>query len=152
MCNRNLSNNKITDIEEGAFDGASGVNELLLTSNRLESVQHKMFKGLESLKTLYVYLFGWFYSSFLIGIFENIVSVLKFFWRISCGFFKYILVFLPILLEAIHYINLLFINYGYNESSKAVKQLRMSKHPTSEMEMGIIIKVTEFCTGITYFT
>lgn len=52
MCNRNLSNNKITDIEEGAFDGASGVNELLLTSNRLESVQHKMFKGLESLKTL----------------------------------------------------------------------------------------------------
>uniref|UniRef100_A0A8C3QLY3 Slit homolog 2 protein n=1 Tax=Cyanoderma ruficeps TaxID=181631 RepID=A0A8C3QLY3_9PASS len=48
----NLSNNKITDIEEGAFDGASGVNELLLTSNRLESVQHKMFKGLESLKTL----------------------------------------------------------------------------------------------------
>uniref|UniRef100_A0A8C3NKF6 Slit guidance ligand 2 n=1 Tax=Geospiza parvula TaxID=87175 RepID=A0A8C3NKF6_GEOPR len=49
---QNLSNNKITDIEEGAFDGASGVNELLLTSNRLESVQHKMFKGLESLKTL----------------------------------------------------------------------------------------------------
>ncbi|RLW09103.1 hypothetical protein DV515_00002901 [Chloebia gouldiae] len=48
----NLSNNKITDIEEGAFDGASGVNELLLTSNRLETVQHKMFKGLESLKTL----------------------------------------------------------------------------------------------------
>uniref|UniRef100_A0A663DKF9 Slit homolog 2 protein n=1 Tax=Aquila chrysaetos chrysaetos TaxID=223781 RepID=A0A663DKF9_AQUCH len=48
----NLSNNKITDIEEGAFDGASGVNELLLTSNRLESVRHKMFKGLESLKTL----------------------------------------------------------------------------------------------------
>ncbi|XP_009573783.1 PREDICTED: slit homolog 2 protein, partial [Fulmarus glacialis] len=48
----NLSNNKITDIEEGAFDGASGVNELLLTSNRLESIRHKMFKGLESLKTL----------------------------------------------------------------------------------------------------
>uniref|UniRef100_A0A8C0F828 Slit homolog 2 protein n=1 Tax=Bubo bubo TaxID=30461 RepID=A0A8C0F828_BUBBB len=48
----NLSNNKITDIEEGAFDGASGVNELLLTSNRLENVRHKMFKGLESLKTL----------------------------------------------------------------------------------------------------
>ncbi|OXB53839.1 hypothetical protein ASZ78_009132, partial [Callipepla squamata] len=48
----NLSNNKITDIEEGAFDGASGVNELLLTSNRLETVRDKMFKGLESLKTL----------------------------------------------------------------------------------------------------
>lgn len=49
---RNFSNNKITDIEEGAFEGASGVNEILLTSNRLENVQHKMFKGLESLKTL----------------------------------------------------------------------------------------------------
>ncbi|KAF7248125.1 hypothetical protein EYD10_05844 [Varanus komodoensis] len=48
----NLSNNKITDIEEGAFEGASGVNELLLTSNRLENVRHKIFKGLESLKTL----------------------------------------------------------------------------------------------------
>ncbi|KAJ6659407.1 hypothetical protein lerEdw1_019139, partial [Lerista edwardsae] len=48
----NLSNNKITDIEEGAFEGASGVNEVLLTSNRLENVRHKMFKGLESLKTL----------------------------------------------------------------------------------------------------
>ncbi|KAH0616282.1 hypothetical protein JD844_027288 [Phrynosoma platyrhinos] len=48
----NLSNNKITDIEEGAFEGASGVNELLLTSNRLENVRDKMFKGLESLKTL----------------------------------------------------------------------------------------------------
>ncbi|MBZ3869326.1 Slit-like protein 2 protein [Sciurus carolinensis] len=48
----NFSNNKITDIEEGAFEGASGVNEILLTSNRLESVRHKMFKGLESLKTL----------------------------------------------------------------------------------------------------
>lgn len=52
MYNRNLSNNKITDIEEGAFEGASGVNEVLLTSNRLENVRHKMFKGLESLKTL----------------------------------------------------------------------------------------------------
>lgn len=49
---RNFSNNKITDIEEGAFEGATGVNEILLTSNRLENVQHKMFKGLESLKTL----------------------------------------------------------------------------------------------------
>lgn len=52
MYNRNLSNNKIADIEEGAFEGASGVNELLLTSNRLENIRHKMFKGLESLKTL----------------------------------------------------------------------------------------------------
>ncbi|XP_073430761.1 slit homolog 2 protein isoform X1 [Dendrobates tinctorius] len=48
----NLSNNKITDIEEGAFDGANGVNELILTSNRVENVHHKMFKGLDGLKSL----------------------------------------------------------------------------------------------------
>uniref|UniRef100_A0A4W3I3C6 Slit homolog 1 protein n=1 Tax=Callorhinchus milii TaxID=7868 RepID=A0A4W3I3C6_CALMI len=49
---RNLSNNKITDIEEGVFEGATGVNEVLLTGNRLETVHLKMFKGLDSLKTL----------------------------------------------------------------------------------------------------
>ncbi|XP_072262975.1 slit homolog 2 protein [Pyxicephalus adspersus] len=48
----NLSNNKITDIEEGAFEGANGVNELILTSNRIENVHHKMFKGLDGLKSL----------------------------------------------------------------------------------------------------
>uniref|UniRef100_UPI00398EF0D9 slit homolog 2 protein isoform X1 n=1 Tax=Pristiophorus japonicus TaxID=55135 RepID=UPI00398EF0D9 len=48
----NLSNNKITDIEEGVFEGATGVNEVLLTGNRLETVHRKMFKGLDSLKTL----------------------------------------------------------------------------------------------------
>uniref|UniRef100_A0A4W3I8N2 Slit homolog 1 protein n=1 Tax=Callorhinchus milii TaxID=7868 RepID=A0A4W3I8N2_CALMI len=48
----NLSNNKITDIEEGVFEGATGVNEVLLTGNRLETVHLKMFKGLDSLKTL----------------------------------------------------------------------------------------------------
>ncbi len=48
----NLSNNKITDIEEGTFEGASGVNELILTSNRLESVHYSMLKGLNGLRTL----------------------------------------------------------------------------------------------------
>uniref|UniRef100_A0A673N379 Slit homolog 1 protein n=1 Tax=Sinocyclocheilus rhinocerous TaxID=307959 RepID=A0A673N379_9TELE len=48
----NLSNNKITDIEEGTFEGASGVNELILTSNRLESVHYGMLKGLSGLRTL----------------------------------------------------------------------------------------------------
>uniref|UniRef100_A0A8C1NAC5 Slit homolog 1 protein n=1 Tax=Cyprinus carpio TaxID=7962 RepID=A0A8C1NAC5_CYPCA len=48
----NLSNNKITDIEEGTFEGASGVNELILTSNRLESVHYSMLKGLSGLRTL----------------------------------------------------------------------------------------------------
>ncbi|XP_075947973.1 slit homolog 2 protein isoform X1 [Anarhichas minor] len=48
----NLSNNRITDIEEGSFEGASGVNELILTSNRLENIHHLMLKGLSGLRTL----------------------------------------------------------------------------------------------------
>ncbi|KAM9449527.1 slit homolog 2 protein isoform 1-T1 [Clarias gariepinus] len=48
----NFSNNKISDIEEGTFEGASGVNELILTSNRLESVHYGMLKGLSGLRTL----------------------------------------------------------------------------------------------------
>uniref|UniRef100_A0A3B3QIX4 Slit homolog 2 (Drosophila) n=1 Tax=Paramormyrops kingsleyae TaxID=1676925 RepID=A0A3B3QIX4_9TELE len=48
----NLSNNKITDVEEGTFEGASGVNELILTSNRLENVHFRMLKGLNGLRTL----------------------------------------------------------------------------------------------------
>uniref|UniRef100_A0A1A8F0P0 Slithomolog 2 n=1 Tax=Nothobranchius korthausae TaxID=1143690 RepID=A0A1A8F0P0_9TELE len=48
----NLSNNRITDIEEGTFEGASGVNELILTSNRLENIHHLMLKGLSGLRTL----------------------------------------------------------------------------------------------------
>uniref|UniRef100_A0A672MNX8 Slit homolog 3 protein-like n=1 Tax=Sinocyclocheilus grahami TaxID=75366 RepID=A0A672MNX8_SINGR len=42
----NLSNNKLRDIREGAFDGAGGVLELLLTGNKLQSVSGRMFKGL----------------------------------------------------------------------------------------------------------
>uniref|UniRef100_A0A3P9H4G6 Slit homolog 2 (Drosophila) n=1 Tax=Oryzias latipes TaxID=8090 RepID=A0A3P9H4G6_ORYLA len=48
----NLSNNRITDIEEGTFEGASGVNELILTSNKLENIHHSMLKGLGGLRTL----------------------------------------------------------------------------------------------------
>lgn len=51
----NLSNNRITDIEEGTFEGSSGVNELILTSNRLENVHHRMLKGLSGLRTLWVH-------------------------------------------------------------------------------------------------
>lgn len=51
----NLSNNRITDIEEGTFEGASGVNELILTSNRLENIHHRMLKGLSGLRTLWVH-------------------------------------------------------------------------------------------------
>ncbi|MEQ2161224.1 hypothetical protein GOODEAATRI_007621, partial [Goodea atripinnis] len=45
-------NNRISDIEEGTFDGASGVNELILTSNKLENIHHRMLKGLSGLRTL----------------------------------------------------------------------------------------------------
>lgn len=48
----NLSNNKISDIEDGAFDGASSVVELHLTANHLESVRGSMFKGMEGLRML----------------------------------------------------------------------------------------------------
>uniref|UniRef100_A0ACB8EKG4 Uncharacterized protein n=1 Tax=Sphaerodactylus townsendi TaxID=933632 RepID=A0ACB8EKG4_9SAUR len=49
---RNLSNNKIKEIREGTFDGAAGVQELMLTGNQLESVNGRMFRGLTGLKTL----------------------------------------------------------------------------------------------------
>ncbi|XP_066518454.1 slit homolog 2 protein [Hoplias malabaricus] len=48
----NLSSNKISDIEEGTFEGAAGVNELILTGNRLENIHHGMLKGLSGLRTL----------------------------------------------------------------------------------------------------
>uniref|UniRef100_A0A7N9AWK5 Slit homolog 2 (Drosophila) n=1 Tax=Mastacembelus armatus TaxID=205130 RepID=A0A7N9AWK5_9TELE len=48
-------NNRITDIEEGTFEGASGVNELILTSNKLENIHHRMLKGLSGLRTLWVH-------------------------------------------------------------------------------------------------
>lgn len=48
----NLSNNKLRDIRDGAFDGGSGVLELLLTGNKLTGIQGRMFKGLTGLKTL----------------------------------------------------------------------------------------------------
>ncbi|XP_041117081.1 slit homolog 1 protein-like isoform X2 [Polyodon spathula] len=48
----NLSNNKITEIEDGAFEGAAAVNELHLTANQMDSVRSGMFRGLEGLRTL----------------------------------------------------------------------------------------------------
>lgn len=49
---RNLSNNKLRDVRDGAFDGAAGVLELLLTGNKLTGLQGRMFRGLSGLKTL----------------------------------------------------------------------------------------------------
>lgn len=48
----NLSNNKISEIEDGAFEGASSAVELHLTANHLESVRGSMFKGMEGLRML----------------------------------------------------------------------------------------------------
>ncbi|KAI2642989.1 hypothetical protein H4Q32_028902 [Labeo rohita] len=49
---RNLSNNKITEIEDGAFDGASSVAELHLTANHLVSIRGGMFRGMDGLRML----------------------------------------------------------------------------------------------------
>ncbi|CAF94128.1 unnamed protein product, partial [Tetraodon nigroviridis] len=48
----NLSNNKITEIEDGAFEGASSVIELHLTANQIDSVRSGMFRGLEGLRMM----------------------------------------------------------------------------------------------------
>uniref|UniRef100_A0A8C2AC26 Slit homolog 1b (Drosophila) n=1 Tax=Cyprinus carpio TaxID=7962 RepID=A0A8C2AC26_CYPCA len=48
----NLSNNKITEIEDGAFDGASSVIELHLTANHLVSIRGGMFRGMDRLRML----------------------------------------------------------------------------------------------------
>uniref|UniRef100_A0A671S8F3 Slit homolog 1 protein-like n=1 Tax=Sinocyclocheilus anshuiensis TaxID=1608454 RepID=A0A671S8F3_9TELE len=48
----NLSNNKITEIEDEAFDGASSVVELHLTANHLVSVRGGMFRGMDGLRIL----------------------------------------------------------------------------------------------------
>lgn len=56
LFHRNLSNNKIAEIEDGVFEGASSVNELHLTANQLDSVRSGMFRGMEGLRMLWVYL------------------------------------------------------------------------------------------------
>lgn len=48
----NLSNNRIKEVREGAFDGTAGVQELMLTGNQLETMHGRMFRGLSGLKTL----------------------------------------------------------------------------------------------------
>ncbi|XP_043542092.1 slit homolog 1 protein-like, partial [Chiloscyllium plagiosum] len=48
----NLSNNKIVEIEDGTFEGASSVSELHLTANQLDSIRGGMFRGLDGLRTL----------------------------------------------------------------------------------------------------
>uniref|UniRef100_A0A3B3T238 Slit homolog 1 protein n=1 Tax=Paramormyrops kingsleyae TaxID=1676925 RepID=A0A3B3T238_9TELE len=48
----NLSNNKISEIEDGAFEGTGSVVELHLTANQMDSVRGGMFRGLDGLRML----------------------------------------------------------------------------------------------------
>jgi slit protein 1 len=48
----NLSNNKISEIEDGVFDGAGSVMELHLTANLLDSVRGTMFRGMGGVRML----------------------------------------------------------------------------------------------------
>ncbi|KAK2109362.1 Slit 1 protein [Saguinus oedipus] len=47
----NLSNNKVSEIEDGAFEVAASVSELQLTAKELESMWSSMFWGLDGLRT-----------------------------------------------------------------------------------------------------
>ncbi|KAK2082050.1 Slit 1 protein [Saguinus oedipus] len=47
----NLNNNKLSEIENGAFEGAASVSELHLTANQLEFIRSGMFWGLDGLRT-----------------------------------------------------------------------------------------------------
>ncbi|XP_071038445.1 protein slit isoform X1 [Parasteatoda tepidariorum] len=47
-----LSNNEISEIDDGAFHGANQLTDLLLTENKLKEVTAKMFNGISNLKTL----------------------------------------------------------------------------------------------------
>ena len=42
----------MSEIDDGAFEGAASVSELHLTANQLESIRSGMFRGLDSLRTL----------------------------------------------------------------------------------------------------
>uniref|UniRef100_A0A8C9W842 Slit homolog 1 protein n=1 Tax=Scleropages formosus TaxID=113540 RepID=A0A8C9W842_SCLFO len=59
----NLSNNKITEIEDGAFEGAASVSELHLTANQLDSVRSGMFRGLEGLRMFCFYTQSGFHTT-----------------------------------------------------------------------------------------
>lgn len=49
-----LRNNEITEIEDGALEGADVLQDLLLSSNQMKQIRPKMFAGLRNLTTLYV--------------------------------------------------------------------------------------------------
>jgi slit protein 2 len=47
-----IRRNQITGIEPQAFDGASKIQELLISENKISEITNKMFLGLHNLKTL----------------------------------------------------------------------------------------------------
>ncbi|KAJ9579590.1 hypothetical protein L9F63_004775, partial [Diploptera punctata] len=52
-----LRRNRVTGIEENAFEGSARLTELLLSENKIREVHNKMFVGLTNLKTLKYYNF-----------------------------------------------------------------------------------------------
>ncbi|KAG8235957.1 hypothetical protein J437_LFUL016428 [Ladona fulva] len=47
-----LSRNRVTGIEQGAFQGANRLTELVLAENKIREIHNKMFLGLTNLKSL----------------------------------------------------------------------------------------------------
>jgi len=50
-----MSRNKIEEIEQGAFEGAYSINEILLSENEISVVNRAMFRGLNNLQSLSLY-------------------------------------------------------------------------------------------------
>lgn len=47
-----LRRNRITGIEQNAFEGASSIHDLLISENKITEIHNKMFMGLHNLKSL----------------------------------------------------------------------------------------------------
>lgn len=50
--------NQLVELDEGAFAGASGINELRLASNAIFTINSKAFSGMSALRKLYVLPFS----------------------------------------------------------------------------------------------
>jgi len=68
-----MSRNKIVEIEQGAFEGAYSIDEILLAENSIRTVNRAMFKGLNNLKSLS--LFGNEISCVTPGAFDELASL-----------------------------------------------------------------------------
>ncbi|CAO1438147.1 unnamed protein product, partial [Diamesa tonsa] len=70
-----LRRNQITGIEPQAFDGASKIQEMLISENKMTEVHNKMFLGLHNLKTLSLY--DNMISCVMPGSFEHLTSLVQ---------------------------------------------------------------------------